>query len=215
VTRTKIKEKGDLRVDASDAYDSILVPPHLAKSVNRRKFLLQVGALFGAGAIPFAAKLAMPARARRLEVARPALGTWVRVVVGEADPARASRAAEGAFAAIRSVDEQMSIHRRDSQVARVNEAAGERPVAVDRAVIEVVEHACSAARASGGIYDPTILVLMKLYGFYESGRNCLPTDREIAAALESTGYRHLMLDPGAGTIGIARSGVALDLGSIG
>ena len=197
-------------------HDAVLEPARSAASVDRRKFLLRLGLLVGAGAgLPFAARLASPAPARRLEVARPALGTWVRVVVSDPDPSRASRAAEAAFAAIQRVDRQMSIHREDSQIARVNAAAGEHAVVVDRAVIETVERACAAARASAGIYDPTVLPLMKLYGFYGSGRDRYPTTREIDDTLAHMGYRYVVVNRASRTIGITRRGVALDLGSIG
>lgn len=195
-------------------HDAVLEPAR-ARTVDRRRFLLQLGILAGVGALPVVAGRSRPRGATRLEIARPALGTWVRVVVEEDDAARGTRAAEAAFAAIRTVDREMSVHRAESQLTRVNAAAGRGPVHVDAAVQDVVERACAGARASGGVYDPTILPLMKLYGFYGVGHERYPSDREISAALERTGHRHIVIDRAAGTVGIARSGVAIDLGSIG
>jgi FAD:protein FMN transferase len=154
-------------------------------------------------------------RARHLESSRPALGTWMRVVVCDHDPRRAERAVEGAFRAVRLVDTQMSIHRPGSQVSRVNAAAGRSSVRVDAAVLDVVDRACAVARRTDGLYDPTVLPLMRLYGFYHSGRADWPSDREIAATLARTGYRHVRVDRAAGRLGLAREGAALDLGSIG
>ena len=202
-------------MNRSDPHDAVLAADRPG-SVDRRRFLLHLGLLAGAAALPFGARRFAPGRAvGRLEAARPALGTWVRVVVEERDPERASRAVEAAFAAIRTVDAQMSIHRADSQLSRVNAAAGEGPVRVNPAVLDVVARACEAARTTGGIYDPTILPLMRLYGFYGAARDRYPSDREIAAALEITGHRHVAVDRLAGTVGITRRGVGLDLGSIG
>ena len=198
------------------------------RRTDRRRFLLQLGLLAGAGVLPLAGGLlskkgmrgaaaaaASGVAATRLETARPALGTWVRVVAVSDDEARAARGIEGAFAAIARVDRQMSIHRPDSQIARVNAAAGVSAVAVDRDVIDVVERALEGARLTGGLYDPTILPLMRLYGFYESKRSAYPSDREIADALHVTGHRLVTIDRGAGTVGLTRRGAALDLGSIG
>ena len=195
-------------------HDAVLEPAR-PQAVDRRRFLLQLGLLAGAGTLPLAARLSRTGSSGRLEISRPALGTWVRVVVEEEDPARAARAIEAAFAAIRTVDAQMSVHRADSQLARINANAGKGPVAVDAAVCEVVGRACAGARATGGVYDPTILPLMRLYGFYGARCDRVPSDHEIAAALERTGHRHVALDPVRSTIGITRAGVALDLGSIG
>ncbi len=191
--------------------DSVLPAP----GFSRRRFLASLGLLAGAGV---AAPLWLGARSRRMasvELARPGLGTWIRIVARHEDTARAQRAVEAAFAAIRRVDEQMSVHRADSQLARVNGAAGEAEAAVDLAVIEVVRRACAAADRSAGVYDPTVLPLMRLYGFYGAGRNEYPSDREIGAAMGVVGWGGVTLDEGRGRLGLARRGAGLDLGSIG
>ncbi|HEY6572911.1 MAG TPA: FAD:protein FMN transferase [Candidatus Eisenbacteria bacterium] len=183
----------------------------------RRRFLIQLGLVAGAGVIPFASRAASAGHPRptRLETARPALGTWVRVVAVDGDEARAARGVERAFAAISRVDRQMSIHRTDSQLSRVNAAAGERSVRVDADVLDVVERACEGARRTAGLYDPTVLPLMRLYGFYDAKRSRYPSDREIAAALRVTGHGLVSIDRAAGTLGLTRRGASLDLGSIG
>lgn len=192
------------------------VPPGTpGLSVTRRKFLASLGILVGAGAVTPLLRGISTAGSETVEVGRPALGTWVRISVHESDSERARRAIQRVFAAIRRVDDQMSIHRADSQISRVNAAAGRHAVAVDPAVTDVVSMAESAARRSGGLYDPTILPLMRLYGFYESGRDRFPADREIAAALAVTGFDRVRVDRAAGTLGLAREGMAIDLGSIG
>jgi thiamine biosynthesis lipoprotein len=141
------------------------------------------------------------------------LGTTVRVVARHEDADLAAHAVERAFEAIARVDRQLSIHRADSQIARVNAAAGERAVAVDDDVLEAVELACAASRRTQGVYDPTVLPLMRLYGFYQSGRSAYPTDREIADVLSRMGAGLVVADRAAGTLGLTRRGAALDLGS--
>ena len=195
-----------------DLHDAMLDSPKPA--VDRRQFLLRLGLLAGAGAaVPFLVRSATRGKPRRLEIARPALGTWVRVVVVDEDPARASRAVERAFAAIALVDAQMSIHRPDSQLARVNRAAGERAVPVDPAVIEMMSLAEETARRTDGLHDPTVLPLMKLFGFYGAPRSNWPSDREVHAVLDVMGARQVVIDRGSRTIGLRSKGAGLDLGS--
>jgi thiamine biosynthesis lipoprotein len=186
-----------------------------AAGFTRRRFLAGLGVL-AAGAVcaPVLSHVRMGG-VTSVEVERPGLGTWIRVVARHQDPARAERAIERAFGAIALVDRQMSVHRADSQLARVNRAAGARAVAVDAAVLEVVERARRNADRSAGIYDPTVLPLMRLFGFYDTRRNGYPTDREIGRALATVGWRHVRVDRPAGTLGLARRGAGLDLGSIG
>lgn len=189
--------------------------PHLLIPPARRRFLAQLGILTGVGAFaPFLHKT-IQRRTQRVEVSRPGLGTWIRVVAQDEDAARASRAIEKAFGAIRKVDEQMSIHRADSHLARVNALAGASEAPVDTAVLDVVGIACDGARRTQDVYDPTVLPLMRLYGFYESQHRRFPSDREIADTLAVMGHRHIVMDRERSTLGLTKRGAALDLGSIG
>jgi thiamine biosynthesis lipoprotein len=197
-----------------DAGDTAFPGEPSSAGVTRRRLLAGFGVLAGAAALVPLLERLTARRMDRVEVSRPALGTWVRVVARHGDPARASRGVERAFAAIQRVDEQMSIHRPGSQIARVNAMAGRGPVAVAPAVVEVVSRACAAARRSGGIYDPTVLALMRLYGFYRSAGR-YPTDRAIGDALGRTGWNLVTVDRTRGMVGLTREGMGLDLGSIG
>ncbi len=195
----------------------LLVPTEpLEKKTDRRRFLAQLGLLAaGAGALAPLLRGALPRKVQRIEVGRPALGTWVRMVLQDGDPGRANRAAEKAFEAIAQVDRQMSVHRPDSQLVRVNAAAGRGTEPVDPAVLDVVERACDTARRTGDVYDPTVLPLMRLYGFYDSGKDRYPSDREIAAVLDRMGHRRVVVDRPGGRLGLTTPGASLDLGSIG
>jgi thiamine biosynthesis lipoprotein len=104
----------------------------------------------------------------------------------------------------------------------VNGAAGLAPVPVSADLLEVVERARAAAALSGGIYDPTVLPLMRAYGFYRDGAPGpagIPGDREVERALAVMGWRGIAVEhAGAGAggrLGLARQGAGIDLGSIG
>src|SRR5690242_9340421 len=86
--------------DADHVVESSAASPSDRRSA-RRRFLMQLGLLAGAGILPIAgsflgrreagASAAPRARAARLETARPALGTWVRVVAVADTDAQAAR----------------------------------------------------------------------------------------------------------------------------
>ena len=191
--------------------------PHslLSEAVSRRRFLQGLGLLAGAGAVgPLMARLGARAGAR-VDETRAKLGTWFRVVVRHADAATASRAVERAFAAVDRVDAEMSIHRLDSKITAVNSGSGSAETRVPESILDVVALAREGARRTAGIYDPTVLPLLRLYGFYGAPRSTVPSDREIARAMEAVGWEGIVLDRGARTLGLKRQGAALDLGSIG
>jgi len=186
-------------------------------ALSRRGFLAGLGGLVGAGALaPFLART-RGGSARRLEASRPLFGTWVRVVARDPDPGRAARGVEDAFAALHRVDATMSIHRADSQVSRVNAAAGRNAVHVDASVIDVVARACATAERAGGAYDPTVLPLMRAFGFYGTAgaAGSWPGARALDAARGLVDWRQVKIDRAAGTLGLTAAGAGLDLGSIG
>src|SRR4051812_35697612 len=82
-----------------------------------------------------------------------ALGTTVVIVVDDPPALDAARAA--VEAEVRAIDDACSRFRDDSDLARVNAAAGV-PVAVAPLCVEAVRTALAAARATGGIVDPTV-----------------------------------------------------------
>jgi thiamine biosynthesis lipoprotein len=198
---------------------STLFPPDgpLAgrKVFTRRNFLAGLGLLVGAGVLAPVLRRAQRPSVASIEAGRPLLGTWVRIVARHPDRDHAMRAVERAFAAVNEVDAQMSVHRADSELSRLNCAAGLGPARVTPALLEVVEQACACARRSDGLYDPTVLPLMTLYGFYGPdgpGRASLPTTAEVDCALAAVAFEDVQVDRGAGTIALARRGMGLDLG---
>ena len=190
--------------------------PFPPATLGRRRFLAAMGLVAGAAALtPRVRRFFLAPGAGRLEAGRPALGTWMRVVVIHRNPAVARRALEGAFAAVRQVDAQMSVHRADSELMRVNAAAGRGMVPVSEATRRVVAMACAAAERSGGVYDPAVLPLMRLYGFYGADRVAAPSAREIGAVLGRVDAAAVRIDAAAGSLGLLRDGMGLDLGSVG
>jgi FAD:protein FMN transferase len=190
-------------------------PPSGPKTFTRRHLLAGLGLLAGAGVLAPVLRRVQRPSAASIEAGRPLLGTWLRIVARHPDRDRATRAVERAFAAVSEVDAQMSVHRADSELSRLNRAAGLGPVRGSPELLEVVEQACACARRSRGLYDPTVLPLMTLYGFYGPERAGLPTAAEVDRALAAVAFEDVRVDRGAGTIALARRGMGLDLGSIG
>jgi thiamine biosynthesis lipoprotein len=190
-------------------------PPSGRRVFTRRNFLAGLGLLAGAGVLAPVLRRAQRPSAASIEAGRPLLGTWMRVVARHPDRDHATHAVGRAFAAVREVDAQMSVHRADSELSRLNRAAGLGPVRVSSALLDGVEQACASARRSGGLYDPSVLPLMTLYGFYGTERSSLPATSEVDRALAAVAFEDVQVDRGAGTIALARRGMGLDLGSIG
>lgn len=88
--------------------------------------------------------------------AQPWLGTLVEIVAEGADDATLIAASDRAFARIAAVHAQMSFQATDSALSRVNREAQHDWVALPRDLAAVFAAALAFARASEGLFDPSV-----------------------------------------------------------
>src|SRR5579871_4360039 len=107
-----------------------------------------------------------PAAAPRLVArARVAMGSELRVTAWTADEAGARSAIDAVFNEFDRLESLMSNWRPESDVERLNAAAGREPVRVSSDVIAVLEDARQASEWTGGKFDVTFGVLSGLWKF--------------------------------------------------
>jgi FAD:protein FMN transferase len=110
-------------------------------------------------------------------------------------------------------EETLSRFRPESELSRLNAAAGE-PFRAGPLLFAVVSRALEAAAATGGLFDPTLLRELERIGydrtFSEVSRACAPDSR---APAPPAGWRGVRLDRRRRTIELPE-GVGLELGGI-
>jgi FAD:protein FMN transferase len=155
---------------------------------------------------------ALPCRAaqplERTEVNLLGTTCMVRIYAGGT-----AAALDAAFARIKEIEKRMTITQEDSEVIRVNKAAGLHPVAVTADVLRVVERGLYYSRQGNGAFDITIAPVVKLWGI-GSPEARIPKPAEIRTALSHVGFNDLLIDQRASTVFLKRPGMSLDLGSI-
>src|SRR3989338_3729587 len=109
-------------------------------SLTRREFLQILATGAGAGGLAGLGfyrwrTFGQPAVVSR---AMPLLGTLVTITVHHPEIKEAERAIQNVFESIRHVDRVMSIHRSDSDITRVNQAAGRGMVSVDSSLFLIL-----------------------------------------------------------------------------
>ena len=97
--------------------------------------------------------------------ARPLLGTIVDIRVEGLPERDAIHAVDTAFAEIAQIHRCMSFHEPDSDLSRLHRAAVGSIVNVDVRTGAVIECAMRIARASGGVFDPTVAAPQVARGF--------------------------------------------------
>jgi thiamine biosynthesis lipoprotein len=151
-----------------------------------------------------------------LERACFAMGTVVTISAYGENKKHVLNATTRAFDEIRRIDRLMSVYQPMSQVSTVNRLASREPVVVDKDLIEIIEDARRFGMLTNGEFDITLEPLMELWGFRDDARGSrrMPTDREIAAAVEAAGIKNVILDVTECTISLLNPQCRIDLGGI-
>ncbi|RQW83949.1 MAG: FAD:protein FMN transferase [Geobacter sp.] len=102
---------------------------------------------------------------------------------------------------------------RESDVNRINEMAGVKPVRVDQDVFTMLELAKSYHDLADGAFDVTIGPVMRLWGFGGNSPH-VPRAADIMASLVFVDNARLVLNRKEQTAFLGKSGMALDLGAI-
>src|SRR5690606_11385404 len=125
----------------------------------------------------------------------------------------ARRASRAAFDRIAQLDDTLSDYQLDSELMRLCDRAGGPPVPVSQDLFDVLALAKRAWERSDGAFDPTIKPVVKLWRRARR-RGELPDPEALAEARALVGAEHLILDPEARTVRLAKAGMQLDLGGI-
>lgn len=106
-----------------------------------------------------------------------------------------------------------SSHIVGSDICRINDAAGQRPVKVSPETVFVLKTALEVAEMSGGAFDPTVAPLLELWGFGKDNP-AVPNEKEINKALQLVNYKAVEIDEDSSTVFLPEPGMKIDLGGI-
>jgi thiamine biosynthesis lipoprotein len=145
---------------------------------------------------------------------RPSMGTYVEITFSGISEAQANRAADAVFAELDRIERLMSEWRPDSELSAVNAAAGERPVVVERELLDLVARAVEFSEKTKGAFDPTFAAMWGLWTFGDDGVTTLPDPEEVGRRRALIDRRRVKLDPSKSTIFLEAKGMKLGLGGI-
>ena len=143
------------------------------------------------------------------------MGTVVTITAWTADEAAAVAAFDAAFAEMERLERLMTVWRPESDVSRLNAAAGKGPVKVSAEVIEALQAARQMSDWTDGKFDVTFGALSGLWKFDHDQDNRIPDPAELGKRLPFIDYRDLVIDAGTGTAELRREGMRAHLGGIG
>ena len=142
------------------------------------------------------------------------LGPVPRVLPPQPPAAPRPGAGPPAREAVERLDGLLSRTDSDSQIARLNTAAGDgAAVAVDPDVAELLAFSQEIARQLPGDFDITIAPVMDAWGFTTEERH-VPAPDALAAAMALVDSAELSVDTEASAASLARAGMEVDLGAV-
>ena len=146
---------------------------------------------------------------------RLSMGSELRLEAWTADEPAALSAFEEVFEAFTRLDALMSVWHSDSDISRLNAAAGDHAIPVSKDVLDVLRTAHQVSEWTGGKFDVTFAALSDLWKFDQDQDNRIPDPEEVRRRLPLIDYRALELDERAGTAFLTRTGMRVNLGGIG
>lgn len=130
-----------------------------------------------------------------------------------AEGKEAKEAVEEGLTRIQEIDKLDSAQNPDSDVSRINAAAGHEYVQVDPGIYEMIALSKDYSVKTNGAWDITVGVITNLWDIGNDGQH-IPSDAEIAAALEKVNYKDILLRPEDHSVMLAKEGMSIDLGGI-
>jgi thiamine biosynthesis lipoprotein len=154
----------------------------------------------------------LPVHATTVRDARGKMGSQFEITAVHQDAEQAQKAIDAAYAEIDRIEAVISEWRPTSETSAINAAAGDHPVTVSNELFELIRRSLKVSELTGGAFDITWFSVGRLWDMKAAKK---PAAEAIAAALEDTGYRHLVLDPKKHSVFLDRAGTKIGFGAIG
>jgi thiamine biosynthesis lipoprotein len=139
------------------------------------------------------------------------MGTAVTVELWSTDNTAAHKLTDAVFAEFQRLDLMMNPWNPDSELARINRDAAQRPVTTTPEIVEVVQRALHYSQLSSGAFDISFASIGQHYD-YREGK--LPVAQQIELERENIDYRAIALSAKSGEIRFNKAGLQIDLGGI-
>lgn len=120
---------------------------------------------------------------------------------------------EEAFQIVKDIDNKMSKNKVDSEVSKINAAAGQSYVSVSEETYNIIKKSKEFYEISEGYFDITIGPLVDLWDIGPTTGH-IPTENEIEKSVSLINYKNIMFDESNYEIKLNKKEMIIDLGGI-
>jgi thiamine biosynthesis lipoprotein len=142
------------------------------------------------------------------------LGSPFEITVVCNDTVQGNYFSDLAVAEVKRIENLISDWISTTQISRVNQNAGIKPVQVDKEVFELVKRAIKISEITSGAFDISYASMDKIWKFDGSMKE-MPTEEAIKKSVAKIGYKNIILNSKEATIFLKLQGMKLGLGGIG
>lgn len=144
---------------------------------------------------------------------RPMMGTIFQITVAGDTDEHAEPAVRAALDEIARLEDVLSEWLPGSEISRINEHAGDRPVEVGPDTLAVVKAGVEVSRWSDGAFDLSWAVMRGLYDF-QPGQSRVPERADVARRLPLIHWQDIVVDDDASTVLLRQAGMSIGTGGI-
>jgi len=142
-----------------------------------------------------------------------ALGTIITVRVDGLSESEADAAIDAAFERLGEIEAVASAKDPHSELSYINANAYESDVLLSAELFYLLKEGLYYSELTGGAFDITLGAIVELWGIGSENAR-VPDADEIAWAVESSGFEHLVLNEDERTVRFLKEGLWLDLGAL-
>jgi thiamine biosynthesis lipoprotein len=141
------------------------------------------------------------------------MGTLVKITAVAQDESTANAAINAGFQEVRRLEQLLSTWVPESELSRVNAAAGREAIKVSWETLSVLNRSLEVARLTEGGFNIALGPAVEAWSVVD--RQHLPTEEELRALRPLVDLSHLRLDEQGRTVYLVKPGMRIDVGGIG
>lgn len=130
------------------------------------------------------------------------------------DAAKARASFDAAIAEIKRIEAIMTTWRPDSEISRINAAAGKSAVEVGDETLAILKASVHTSEISEGTFDITFQTLHGLWKFDEDRDPHPPAEKDVKERLAFLGWKNIKIDEAKKTVMLAKERTQISLGGI-
>lgn len=139
------------------------------------------------------------------------MGTLVEITVSHSDAELIQTVTTQAFDEMKRIEKLMSTYIPDSEISRINRAAGKKAISVSPEVEEVIREGIYWSEQSGGAFDITVEPLVQLWDF-EGEKEIIPGKNTLRKTASLVNYRNIEIKDH--TVRLKKPGMAINVGGL-